>query len=68
MKRLEITVTRTGETILETKGFAGRSCLAATRLFENLLGRKTSDRLTSEFYAAASHSTQERIVARRENA
>ena len=44
------TLFRSGETTIETQGFAGRECLEASRFLETALGSKTSDRLTAEFY------------------
>lgn len=52
--RIEITVSPTGETMLETKGFTGSSCRNASEFLEKALGRRTSERLTSEF-----HQTQD---------
>lgn len=51
MKTIEIIVSPKGETKLETKGFNGSGCQDASRAFEAALGAKTSDTVTSEFYA-----------------
>ena len=51
MKTIEITVAPNGATRLETRGFAGVSCLAASRLIEEGLGLVTSRR-TAEYFAA----------------
>lgn len=53
-KTIEVTVSPTGETKVETKGFAGPACREASRLLEAALGRVASERLTAEFYADAS--------------
>ena len=50
MKTIEITVDAKGGTSVETKGFTGASCRDATRFVEDALGRRTSERLTPEFY------------------
>ena len=50
-KIIEIIVSPTGETRLETKGFAGASCQLASQFLENALGVKQSEQLTAEFYA-----------------
>jgi hypothetical protein len=50
MKEIEITVSKTGETKVKTRGFAGSSCKAETAEFEKLLGKKTSDVATSEVF------------------
>jgi hypothetical protein len=49
-KVIEITVSPSGETRLETKGFTGRSCQLASIFLELTLGKKQSDRMTGEFY------------------
>ena len=51
MKTLEITVSPTGESHIETKGFTGGECREASQFLEQALGRVTSKRLTAEFYA-----------------
>jgi hypothetical protein len=50
-KTIEIIVSPKGETKLETKGFAGSGCQEASRAFEQALGAKTNEQLTSEYYA-----------------
>jgi hypothetical protein len=47
---IEILVARDGSSRILAKGFAGNSCLQATRLWEECLGAKLSDELTAEFY------------------
>ena len=51
--RIEITVTPAGETSVETKGFAGPACRAASKPYEDALGAKAAERLTPEYHAAA---------------
>ncbi len=50
---IEIIVTPTGETTVQTRGFTGSSCRDASRFIEQALGQKTGERLTSEFYQMA---------------
>ena len=51
MKRIiEITVSPTGETKVETKGFSGGECRDASRFVEQALGQRTVEQLTGEFY------------------
>ena len=51
MKRtIEITVSPTGETKVETKGFTGGECREASRFVENALGQRTAEQLTGEYY------------------
>ena len=47
---IEITVSPTGETTVQTKGFAGPGCRDASRFIERALGEATAERLTAEFY------------------
>ena len=52
-KTIEITVSPTGGTTVETKGFAGGACRAASRFLESALGTRAAERLTAEFHAGA---------------
>ncbi len=47
---IEITVSPTGETTVQTKGYAGAECLQASKFLEQALGVVTSDRKTVEFF------------------
>ena len=47
---IEVIVSPTGETKVETKGFAGSACREASRLIELALGTRASEQLTAEFY------------------
>ena len=53
VKTIEITVSAKGETKVETKGFTGNDCQAATRNLELALGARQSESLKSEFYQPA---------------
>jgi len=53
VKTIEITVSAKGETKVETKGFTGNDCQAATRSLELALGARQSESLKSEFYQQA---------------
>ena len=61
-RTIEVLISPNGETKLETKGFSGAGCQAASEFLEAVLGRKTRDERTAEFYQAAvnAHSVQER--------
>lgn len=50
MKTIEIVVSPTGETRVETKGFAGSDCRQASEFIERALGSRVGERLTTEFY------------------
>ena len=60
MKIIEVIVSPTGQTQVETKGFAGAECCQASEFIESALGRKTSERLTSEFYQPSRQSLTRR--------
>ncbi len=49
-KVIEITISPTGETTVETKGFTGSECRDASRFVEQTLGQRTAEQLTGEFY------------------
>ena len=50
---IEVVVAPNGETRVETKGFSGASCRAASEFIERALGNSTSERLKPEFYQTA---------------
>jgi hypothetical protein len=49
-KTIEIIVSPTGQTTVETRGFTGATCQEASRFLEQALGNRTGERLTAEFY------------------
>jgi hypothetical protein len=50
---IEVIVSPTGETKVETRGFSGPSCRDASRFVEEALGQRVSEQLTAEFHATA---------------
>ena len=50
MRSIEIIVSPTGQTHVETRGFTGSSCREASEFLEKALGERTSEQLTPEFY------------------
>jgi hypothetical protein len=50
MKQIELVISPTGETRLETKGYSGAECLAASQFLETALGRQLSERKTAAFH------------------
>lgn len=50
MKSIEITVSPTGETKVETKGFTGSECRDASKFVEQALGQRTAEQLKGEFH------------------
>ena len=59
MKTIEIIISPTGETTVETKGFTGPACREASRFLEGALGRRLSERPTAEFYQTESAKNEE---------
>ena len=60
---IEVIVSPTGETKIQTKGYSGSECLQASKFLEQALGVTTSDTRTAEYYSAAS---QEQHVSNQE--
>jgi len=56
---IEIIVSPTGETTVQTRGFVGGDCVHASRWLEDALGNATADRKTSEYFA--SQPTQQEV-------
>ncbi len=52
-KTIEITVSPTGQSSVQTKGFVGGECRDASRFIEEALGQRISETLTAEFHQAA---------------
>ena len=57
-KTIEIIVSPTGETKIETRGVAGGQCRQASSFLEEALGVRASERLTAEFYAQVAQQQQ----------
>ncbi len=53
-KTIEIVVTPTGQTQVQTKGFVGSECRQASQFIEQALGKRTQEELTAEFHQQAS--------------
>lgn len=52
-KTIEIVVTPTGQTQVQTKGFVGSECRQASRFIEQALGKRAHEELTAEFHQQA---------------
>ncbi|MCE9553869.1 MAG: DUF2997 domain-containing protein [Planctomycetes bacterium] len=52
MKIIEVIVSPTGETKIETRGFSGGECRDASRFIEQALGQRLTEQLTAEFHAS----------------
>ena len=55
---IEVIVSPTGETTLQTKGYTGSDCFQASQFLELALGTKTSDRPSAEFYQQLTKSVE----------
>jgi len=53
MKSIEIIVSPTGETKVETKGFSGAECREGSTFIEQALGQRTAEQLTAEFHQSS---------------
>ena len=49
-REFEITIGKGGNVELHVKGYKGRACLNAVKLFEQIVGEMKSQQETSEFY------------------
>ncbi len=47
---IDVIVSPTGETTVQTKGYVAGDCIQASKFLEQALGVKTQERLTTEFY------------------
>ena len=50
MRMIEIIVSPTGQSQVQTRGFRGGDCRQASRFLEQALGQRTSEQLTAEFH------------------
>lgn len=55
---IEVLISPTGETTIQTKGYAGADCLQASKWLEKALGITTSDHKTAEFHQASQSQQQ----------
>lgn len=53
-RQIEIIVSPTGQTQIQTKGFVGAECRQASQFMEQALGRRTGEQLTAEFHQPVS--------------
>jgi hypothetical protein len=52
MRIIEVTVSPSGETTVQTRGYAGADCLLASKFLEQALGVVATEHKTAEFYQA----------------
>ncbi len=60
MPTIEIIVDPQGATKIQTKGYTGKACQAATRDLERALGVKTADKKTAEYYQTNTTTARQR--------
>jgi hypothetical protein len=60
---IEVIISPTGQTNIQTKGFTGSSCRDASKFLEQALGIRASETLTAEFHQAQAtqQTTQEGV-------
>jgi hypothetical protein len=56
MKIIQITISPSGETTVETKGYEGSTCRDGSAILERALGQTTGEQLKSEFYSVPCQS------------
>lgn len=49
-REFDITIEPDGQVRLHVRGYKGKSCLEAVKLFERVVGQLKSQQLTSEYY------------------
>ena len=54
---IKVTISPTGETKVQTKGFVGASCREASKFMEQALGQRAHEQLTGEFHCT--HQVQQ---------
>jgi hypothetical protein len=55
---IEVVVATDGKVTVQTKGFTGSACKAASESLEKALGLKQSEKLTAEFYSQQTNQQQ----------
>ena len=50
LREFEISIAADGSVELHVKGYKGKACLEAAKVFEQIVGQVKSQRKTSEFY------------------
>ncbi len=53
MKEIIIDVSDDGEIRIETKGFAGKSCITESQFIKDMLGKETESQLTPTYWQKA---------------
>jgi len=53
MEKIKVIIDTDGQVAVETKGFKGRGCMAASQFLEKALGTTITTKKTSEYYEDA---------------
>ena len=59
-RTIEVVISPTGETKVETKGFSGTGCREASKFLEQALGASVNEQLTDEFYQSQAEQQVQR--------
>lgn len=59
MRTIEVLISPTGETVVQTRGYAGADCLQASKWLERALGPVTAEQKTAEYHQ--SPTTQQQV-------
>jgi hypothetical protein len=62
--KIEIVISPTGQSRIETKGFRGTACRDASRFLEEAIGARVSEQPTAEFYAVENTAAQSANLSR----
>lgn len=54
-REFDITIAPDGSVEIQVKGYKGKSCLEAVKIFEQVVGEMKAQRETSEFYEPDEH-------------
>lgn len=60
MRVVEVIVSPTGETTIQTHGYVGADCQRASKFLEEALGVTTREQKTAEYYQAATQQQEVR--------
>ena len=61
MKQIIIDVLNDGEIKLETRGFAGKTCLEETEFIKNILGSEITRQLTPAYYTQGKETVKKHL-------
>jgi len=59
-QNIEIIVSPTGQSLVQTRGFTGGECRDASSFIENALGKRISEQMTAEYHQNAHDKAHQR--------